>query len=101
MIRNVVLVVFHHSATQRERQSAIHRVHGTVVGGLPIGGVETFYVVRIPYKLAVGDSSSGPLLRACEALKAIPTVDSAIPVLMDPSKDYINVKQPRRPRSPR
>jgi hypothetical protein len=88
-IRNALLVAFKPSATQAERQSAIDAIGGTVVGGLALGAPEHYYIVRIPYALAPGDSTSGPVLRAKATLKSMSVIDAATLVPMDePVSNY-------------
>jgi len=69
--RNVVLVRFHRSATQAERQAAIDLVGGEVVGGSPIAGI---YIVKAPE-----DGTDAPLVSAIERLSTLPQVASAGP----------------------
>ena len=85
-IRNVVEVTFRPTATLAQRQAAIDLVNGEVVGGIPLGGAEKYYIVRIPYALAPGDSVSGPVLRAGATLRALPFIESAWPVNLDPQR---------------
>lgn len=83
VIRDLVYVSFVHGTSVGDRQAAIDLVHGTVIGGLPIGEQERFYAVRIPYVLGAGDSTSGPLLRAQAALQRLPTVSDVVLGRMD------------------
>lgn len=92
-VRNALSLVFKDNATLAERQAAIDLVNGVVIGGFPIGGIEKIYVVRIPYVLAAGDSSSGPILRAEHALKALASVESVAPVNMN--KSVLYYRKPR------
>jgi hypothetical protein len=82
-VRDALYVMFEPTATLADRRAAIALVKGTVIGGAPIGGVEKFYVVRIPYSIAEGDSASGPVLRAECSLKDLRTVHAVVPINVD------------------
>jgi hypothetical protein len=74
VIRDVVLVLFHPNATQAERQAAIDRVSGKVVGGGRLNGVEGYYLVLLPR-----DTTHTLLFEALPVLKAMPGVLVAMP----------------------
>ena len=69
--RSVVLVAFHLAATGEERQSAIDRIGGGLVGGMGLD-----YVVVID-----DDGTAGPLWAAVDTLCALPQVHHASPDL--------------------
>ena len=81
--RNVMFITFKRTATQADRQAVIDRIHGEVVGGNPPFGDDGEYIVRIPYATALGDSISGPVLRAFLALRGHPAIVAAYPLSMD------------------
>lgn len=83
VVRDLVYVRFRPGTTQSDRQAAIDLVHGRVIGGMAIGVQEQFYAVRIPYVLAPGDSTSGPILRAQAALSHLPTITDVLLGWMD------------------
>lgn len=82
-VRNVLKVIFVPTATPAQRQAAISLIDGEVVGGISLGGLPTYYIVRIPYSLAAGDSASGPVLRSAATLRALGQIESAFPVSPD------------------
>jgi hypothetical protein len=82
-VRNLLKVIFVPTATLAQRQAAIDLINGQLVGGISMGGVPTYYIVRIPYSLATSDSASGPVLRSAAALRALGYVESAFPVSPD------------------
>lgn len=83
IIRDLLSVKFKPTATLADRQNAIALINGTVIGGFPLGRPEHFYYVRIPYNLSTGDSALGPILRAANALEALPSIESATIVALD------------------
>ena len=84
VVRDALLVQFHHTATQAQRQTAIDAIGGEVIGGESLGSNDGFYVVRIDATLTPTDSSSGPLLRARARLKVLPVVQRVIPIFLTP-----------------
>ena len=83
VIRDLIYVRFLAGTSVGDRQAAIDLVHGTVVGGLPLGDPEHFYAIRLPYVLGPGDSTSGPILRAQATLSQLPTVSSVVLARLD------------------
>ena len=70
--KRVVLVLFHASATQAQRQFAIDSIGGFVVGGIRGVGPDGFYIVYIP-----NAETSVALGEAIARLKSLPQVDLA------------------------
>jgi hypothetical protein len=83
VLRHLLYVQFLPAVTQSQRAAAIASIHGRVIGGVGFGGPENFYAILIPYQLAAGDSSSGPLLRAQAAMVNLSIVDQVMPAYMD------------------
>lgn len=84
MVKNALYVSFRPGTPQSDRQTAIDAIGGEVVGGHRFLGVDGFYLVRLLNVAPVaGDSVSGPVLRAIQALDARPSVIGAIPVMLD------------------
>jgi hypothetical protein len=83
VVRDLVYVRFRPGTPQSDRQAAIDLLHGRVIGGMVLGEGEQFYAVRIPYVLALGDSSSGPILRAQAALRQLPVITDVLLGYMD------------------
>ncbi len=73
-VRNVVNVLFAQTATQAQRQAAVDRVRGQVVGGERLWYGDGFYLVRIH-----DDGTDGPLWSAIATLEALPYVEMAGP----------------------
>jgi hypothetical protein len=82
-VRNVMMIMFKRSATHTERQAVVELIHGEVVGRNPSFGDAWEYIVRIPNAVAVGDSVSGPVLRAIRALRRHPSLVAAYPIRLD------------------
>jgi hypothetical protein len=70
--KRIVLVSFRASATQGQRQAAIDRIGGSVVGGIRGVGPDGFYIVYIPKA-----ETSVALGEAIARLKTLPQVDLA------------------------
>lgn len=81
-LRDIAAIRFKPGASQREREIAVNAVSGTVVGGIPWGQGDGYYLVRIP-----GDGTARPLFEAIARLRALPQVDSAAP-------QYVGVLSP-------
>lgn len=73
-LRDIAAIRFKPGVSQRERQAAVNLVGGTLVGGIPLGNGDGYYLVRIP-----GDGTARPLFEAIGRLRALPQVDSAAP----------------------
>lgn len=73
-LRDIAAIRFKPGASQSERQTAVNAVAGTVVGGIPLGGGDGYYLVRVP-----GDGTARPLFEALARLRALPQVESATP----------------------
>src|SRR5215217_3800323 len=58
-LRDIAAIRFKPGASQRERQAAVDLVGGTVVGGIPWGNGDGYYLVRVP-----GDGTARPLFEA-------------------------------------
>jgi hypothetical protein len=67
-IRDLVLILFKPDATQDDRQAAVNRTNGVVVGGVRMGD-DGFYVVRVP-----DNGTTGPVEQAISRLKMLPQV---------------------------
>jgi hypothetical protein len=78
LVRNALWVRFHPAATSPDRASAIALIEGEVVGGTRLNSNDGYFLIRIPARAAIGDSSSGPVLRAQRTLKTHPSVASAL-----------------------
>jgi hypothetical protein len=72
--RNIVLLGFTEEATLEERQLAVAKVNGTVVGGSRYFGDDGLYVIRIE-----DDGTAGPLFAAIQQLKLLEQVAVALP----------------------
>jgi hypothetical protein len=72
--RDIVLLIFKNGTSIEQKQAAIDLVDGEVIGGAPpkIPGIEGVYVVRVP-----DDGTSRPLMRAIDALEALPQILAA------------------------
>src|SRR5258706_4565446 len=64
---DVIVVTFHSSATQADRQAAIDSVNGEVIGGQPMPPGEGFYYVRLNARRRLE-----PLVRAVTKLWHLP-----------------------------
>jgi hypothetical protein len=73
-LRDIAAIRFKPGASQRERQAAVNLVGGNVVGGIPLGNGDGYYLVRVP-----GDGTARPLFKALQRLRALPQIDSAAP----------------------
>jgi hypothetical protein len=78
-VKDLVIVLFHPSAPQVQRQAAIDAVHGRVIGGMRLNGVDGMYFVSLP-----PDSKHARVFEAVIALKAMAGVGSAIPDYLIP-----------------
>jgi hypothetical protein len=79
VVRDLVLVGFYESISPAARRAAIASVNGCRLGKVLLD----VYVIRIPYILRRGDSTSGPLLRAIERLKRNHIVELAMVEQLD------------------
>jgi hypothetical protein len=70
--KRVVLVLFRASASQAQRQAAIDRIGGSVVGGIRGVGPDGFYIVYVPQA-----ETSVALGEAIARLKGLPQVELA------------------------
>ena len=68
--KGIVVVFFVDDATRKQRQAAINRVGGRVVGWLPIFTGNGYYYIRI-----ADDGSGKQLRRAIDVLSALPQVE--------------------------
>lgn len=79
-LRDVVVVEFRPDATREERQAAVDRVGGRVVGGFRIAGeAEGLYFVRL------APPTEATLWAALDVLRALPQVAAAEVELVEPS----------------
>jgi hypothetical protein len=78
-VKDLVIVLFAPSAPQVQRQAAIDAVHGRVIGGMRLNGVDGFYFVSLP-----PDSTHARVFEAVIALKAMAGVGAAIPDYLIP-----------------
>jgi hypothetical protein len=78
-IRSIVAVSFQEGAPQTDRQAAIDRVNGIVVGGFRTIGEDGDYYVRIP------DTTFAGIGRAIDLLATLPQVAVPHPLTLDPS----------------
>jgi hypothetical protein len=77
-VKDLVLIRFVAGATQQQRQEAVDRIGGTVVGGVPFyGGVEGVYYVQLP-----ADPTNERVFAAIDTLNAQPQVENALPDLI-------------------
>jgi hypothetical protein len=74
VLRDIVSLRFHPGATREERQAAVDVVHGAVVGGQPMPGDESYYLVRVD-----ADGTGSLLAQAIDTLNTLPQVAVATP----------------------
>jgi hypothetical protein len=84
-LKNILTVFFTQGATQQERQAAVDKVSGTVVGGVRFGSDGVYYV-------QVASDSTGALLAAAkDSLNALPQVGIALyELFLENVADYRN-----------
>jgi len=83
-IRSIVAVSFHEGTPQADRQAAVDRVDGVVVGGIRTAPDDGDYYVRIP------DTTFAGILRAIDVLKALPQVAVPHPLTAGTSLPGLN-----------
>ncbi|MEP6621862.1 MAG: hypothetical protein ABJE47_21240 [bacterium] len=90
--RNTLLVRFVPTATLAQREAAFALVDADVIGGmLGTATTEGLYYIRLRHAIALPpDSTSGPMLRALKALKALPYVRAALYDRLDQTIDVFN-----------
>lgn len=76
-VKDIVVVRFRAGASQAERQQAIDRIDGTVIGGMPFVSIEGVYYVRIP-----PDSTNENVFKAIGVLNSLPQIQNALPYLI-------------------
>lgn len=81
VVKNALYVRFRESAGDRERNSALRAVSAVVIGGLRLDGAE-YYHIRIDVP---ADSGAGPLLRARDTLRALPSVSTVLLDVVGPA----------------
>src|SRR5206468_2988728 len=79
-VKDVVVVLFAPSATQRQRQAAIDAVHGRVIGGVRLNGTDGSYFVALP-----PDSTHARVFQAVAELKKIHSIVAAMPDYLIPA----------------
>ncbi|MHB1299184.1 MAG: hypothetical protein ACYC0B_11700 [Gemmatimonadaceae bacterium] len=87
VLRDIVVLQFRRGTSQSDKQTAICRVRGVVVGGRPLATGEGIYLVRIP-----GDRSIRALRRAIDALREVPHV-----LYVGPERVLTNLTPARTP----
>ena len=81
VVKNTLHVRFTDSASDAARTSALRAVGGVVIGGLRINGGEYYHIrLEVPR-----DSGAGPLLRARDALRAMPQVRTVLLDVLGPT----------------
>lgn len=80
VVKNALYVRFTDFATERDQNAALRAVGAVVIGGIRMNGAE-YYHIRIDVPR---DSGGGPLLRARDALRALPQVHSVLLDVLDP-----------------
>lgn len=80
VVKNALYVRFTDSASERQRNAALRAVSAVVIGGIRMNGAEYYHMkIDVPR-----DSGAGPLLRARDALRALPQVHSVLLDVLDP-----------------
>jgi hypothetical protein len=88
-LRDVVTVLFTPGATLEDRQAAVARAGGTVIGGVPMPDGDGVYYLRIQ-----GDTTAGPLLAVIDRLRALPQVAGASPEFVEPMEGSVDYSFP-------
>jgi hypothetical protein len=83
LVRNALWVRFVPTAAASDRAEAIASVEGELVGGTRLNSRDGYFLVRIPTRASIGDSTSGPVLRAQRRLKAHASITSVLLVTPD------------------
>ena len=99
-VRDVVIVYFRAGTPQRDRQAAVRRVAGTVVGGARLFGDDGAYLVRLPVPAGPPGDAWARLQRARAVLDSLPQVEvTAIEVVdeLEPDSASARVDTGARP----
>jgi len=81
VVKNALYVRFRDSASEAEQAAALRAVGAVVIGGMRGRGFELYHLrLDVP-----PDSGAGPLLRAREALRAMPQVQMVLLEMLGPT----------------
>ena len=81
VVKNALYVRFSDSASEAEQTAALRAVGAVVIGGMRGRGFELYHLrLDVP-----PDSGAGPLLRAREALRAMPQVQMVLLEMLGPT----------------
>ncbi len=78
-LRDIVLIMFHPSATPEDRLVAVNRTNGRVIGGRPLAGGDGIYFVRV-----TDNGTPSNLHEALSRLSVLPQVAYAGPEYVEP-----------------
>ena len=91
-VKDIVVLRFRAGTSQVDRQQAIDRIDGTVIGGMPFVGMEGVYYVKIP-----SDSTNENVFTAIGVLDSMPQIQNALPYLItDDGYAYSSKSDPRK-----
>ncbi|MES2178084.1 MAG: S8 family serine peptidase [Gemmatimonadota bacterium] len=74
VLPDVAVVIFKPNTTQVQKQAAIDRMGGVVIGGRRVTGHDGVYLIRVP-----SDGTTGNLFNMLDTLKTLPVISVAIP----------------------
>jgi hypothetical protein len=89
-VRSIVGVAFKASASQKDRQAAVESIGGVVVGGYRLEADDGEYFVRIR------GAEFADLVAALDALRRLPQVDFAAPVIENALSGGRSTRPPSR-----
>ncbi len=78
MVRDVVGILFHPTTDAEQRRSAVSRIGGEVIGGMPLNATDGIYLIRLAH-----DTSTAGVFSAITGLDGVPGVLATSPDYVD------------------